>query len=561
MLCIRGELFVNKEQKFHCRYDRHYMGPCGFLAFLADVYIGNKNILLTLQVEMNNVLLYNYLERIGMKLKVAHMAGSLFLPVLLCMVFIGCDSSDDSSAYYYNTSDLSSTAVTSFSLQNNSNILNNLDSVYFSINLNEGTIFNASPLPVGTRIDALIVNISTTNFSSAKLKFVTRWNNDTTVNYLTNTTDSINFANGPVTLSVVSYDGVNSRDYIISVNVFDENPDEMIWEKLYDTFPSELSDVESQKTVMCGDVFVCLSESNGKYYISTSAAPDQANSWNETVSVTLPSGDSPSVESLIGTESGVLYVLGSVNSSKNNVLYSSSDEGKTWVSTDVSAYSLFGCYEDAVIGSAMNDDGEYTAFQYPGDASGTILPDNFPVSGFSNTVPIVTEWGVTPIIILNGGKTKSELLTGDTWAYDGENWAMISATPMEAANGRTLIPYVYSETDTVSWRPVVRNVIFAIGGISADGDVINTVKYSADMGRHWADVPDGYSIPESFGCGYSAQAYIVDKILTPSSRAIAPITEWECPYIYYFGGIAPDGTQNRDVWRGVLRRLTLTPLE
>ena len=48
------------------------------------------------------------------------------------------------------TADYSGTAVKSFSLKENDQVLNNIDSVFFSIDLVNGMIFNADSLPVGT---------------------------------------------------------------------------------------------------------------------------------------------------------------------------------------------------------------------------------------------------------------------------------------------------------------------------------------------------------------------------------------------------------------------------
>ena len=46
-----------------------------------------------------------------------------------------------------------------------------------------------------------------------------------------------------------------------------------------------------------------------------------------------------------------------------------------------------------------------------------------------------------------------------------------------------------------------------------------------------------------------------------NSRATAPITEWDAPYIYIFGGYEADGSLNRGLWRGVINRFTFTPIQ
>ena len=46
----------------------------------------------------------------------------------------------------------------------------------------------------------------------------------------------------------------------------------------------------------------------------------------------------------------------------------------------------------------------------------------------------------------------------------------------------------------------------------------------------------------------------------PASRATEPVTEWDCPYIYVFGGVTPTGGLSNNIWRGVINRLSFKPL-
>jgi hypothetical protein len=46
----------------------------------------------------------------------------------------------------------------------------------------------------------------------------------------------------------------------------------------------------------------------------------------------------------------------------------------------------------------------------------------------------------------------------------------------------------------------------------------------------------------------------------PASRVTEAITEWECPYIYLFGGVDANGTLFDTIWRGVINRYTFKPL-
>ena len=84
------------------------------------------------------------------------------LAIPLCVAVLSmasCNNKEDSSLIVPPV-DYSSTAVTTFALQADKSILNNLDSVFFTIDLNGAKIYNADSLPYGTKIDQLKVSLS-----------------------------------------------------------------------------------------------------------------------------------------------------------------------------------------------------------------------------------------------------------------------------------------------------------------------------------------------------------------------------------------------------------------
>ena len=73
-------------------------------------------------------------------------------------------------------------------------MLAHLDTIFFTIDLNKGQIYNADSLPVGTDVSALIANISFDNVAQAKI-YMDKGDpakNDT-IDYIANPTDSIRF--------------------------------------------------------------------------------------------------------------------------------------------------------------------------------------------------------------------------------------------------------------------------------------------------------------------------------------------------------------------------------
>lgn len=240
-------------------------------------------------------------------------------------VVSSCNSSYDENEYTYT---YSSTVISEFSLTANEEILNNLDSVFFSIDLTTGEIYNAQPLPYGTDISRMVVNIETDMCSATDILFKTKSGADTTVNYLTNSGDSINFAGGPVRIHVASYDGSAGRNYNVKINVYDQPVDSIYWTKMTDGhLPSTLSGVRRQKTVMAGDRYYILTANASGYSLAVADDPSELSSWQARVIEF--DGIDAKVESFTGTSDGSLYVLDG-----DGQLYVSHDEAGTWTACD-----------------------------------------------------------------------------------------------------------------------------------------------------------------------------------------------------------------------------------
>ena len=87
------------------------------------------------------------------------------------------DENPDAPAY-------SSATVTDFKLYEDSKILPNLDSVYFSIDLANALIYNADSLPYGTPINKLRPMITTGGASVAELHVPRPGTTDTVIDYI-----------------------------------------------------------------------------------------------------------------------------------------------------------------------------------------------------------------------------------------------------------------------------------------------------------------------------------------------------------------------------------------
>ena len=88
--------------------------------------------------------------------------------MIALFAMVSCNSSDtEEYEEYVLPSDV---AITSFTISANDDLLENLDSVYFTIDLENRRIFNADSLPKGTDVSRLVVTITYPLVQSSKLK-------------------------------------------------------------------------------------------------------------------------------------------------------------------------------------------------------------------------------------------------------------------------------------------------------------------------------------------------------------------------------------------------------
>ncbi len=179
---------------------------------------------------------------------------SIFLTFALAgMLSVASCNSD--TVYDSEPLDFGGVAVTGFSLQSDKAVLNNLDSVFFSIDLMDARIFNANPLPYGTDVSSLAVTVTSDACSELKLiQSAPEGEVAKEINYLTSPGEKIDFSKGPVRLRIVSTNGKNTRDYVVNVNVNKAVADSLYWAQVDVTdLPTSFSTLKDQKTVKFKD--------------------------------------------------------------------------------------------------------------------------------------------------------------------------------------------------------------------------------------------------------------------------------------------------------------------
>ncbi|MDE6527800.1 MAG: hypothetical protein K2L78_01975, partial [Muribaculaceae bacterium] len=378
------------------------------------------------------------------------------LTLLVALAFSACNSSDDVS-YDVDQQNLSGVAVKGFSLQNNAKVLNNLDSVFFSIDLNNARIFNASPLPYGTDVSALAVTVTADECQSLTIYSPDEDGELTEINYIDDDDAKIDFSRGEVKMTIVSYDGEHSRDYFIKVNVNTVVPDSLFWSDMAcKSLPGSFRHPVGQKTVQVDDNIFCLTSDGTAYNLSRSGNPFDWQWADASVSFPKP----VNLRSFTANKTA-FYILAT-----DGELLESAD-GSTWAGTGEYWRSIVAPWDDVTILGLKSSGAGLAHVTYPVTTE-TVAAADFPVEGNSASVKFSSKWSTLPQIVTMGGKKSDGSMTGATWAYDGSSWAKI-AESLPAAEGYAVTRYPICETDTMSWRLKVSEVMLAFGGRNGAG--------------------------------------------------------------------------------------------
>lgn len=450
-------------------------------------------------------------------------------------------------------------AVTGFSLQRDDSVAYRLDSVYFAIDLVKAEIFNADSLPVGTDVSAILVKVSTESAKECNITYPVRnGDRDTTVNLIKSPNDSVNFSKGDVKLEIVSYNGLAKREYTVRLNVHREVPDTLTWDpETFRPLNPSLSDVTAQKTI----------EWRGAVYNFATDGKAVRMRWSETwegnfseASVSLPAGGRIETLTPAGDKLCCLTADGTLFYTADCLV---------WTRSDVRMHHVYGEYDGMAIGAVRDADG-WKSVTYPSTTS-KALPEGCPVSGTSQMVQFVSKWNVSPTAIVVGGRDAKGELTGEAWAYDGSSWGRLSSSPFLEVEDAVIFPYKTPKVDAASWRVTEESVLVMMTGRVLDKSgkmyMNGTAYVSPDFGITWRKAADTFQPSDDFPAVYGAQAYVIDQKISidkpyPSApaRVTAPVTEWECPYIYIFGGVDFNGRLVDTYRRGVINRFAFRPV-
>ena len=466
---------------------------------------------------------------------------------------------DKEETYSYSTSEMT-TLVKGFALQNDASVLENLDSVHFTIDYDKGLIYNADSLPVGTEITKLkvimefvnTVKSAVFNISDAEVQA------DTAINYTTSMSQTIDFT-GKTVLTVTSADGSEVKNYEVKVLVHQVEPNMLLWVQNWRRDLPGMSDgLQHFKAVEQDGMMRALTWDGNQCMLLTADAANQT-SWSKQA-LSLPF--TPNVKTFTATDLD-LYML-----DMDGNLYTSTD-GKEWTSCGVKWFSLLGAYQDRVLGIVSDDAGNYVHDEYPRSVGFTSkeVEEDFPVKNSSNMIEVQNTWSVAPQAMIVGGINSEGKMIKDTWGYDGQTWGKINNVHSEVLPDMadaTLFSYYTFKKLTGVRRYARQSTWYLMGGRKSDGSLNNDIYLSNTQGITWFKgdttmVQAGF-MPKFYG----AQAFVCEETLQAPQHAPSyikgAVTSWPCPFLYLYGGYGEDNALLPNVWRGVYNRLTNVPV-
>jgi len=475
---------------------------------------------------------------------------------------VSCNKDSDDDSYTYSTSK-QTTLITSFSLQDDAEVLADLDSVHFTIDYENGLIYNADSLPVGTDISAIKVTVNFLNTVSSAIFSITGATQqaDTTLEYTSSMSKSLDFT-GKTVLTVTSYDKTQVKDYDIKILVHKVNPDSLVWASSWRRdLPGYNSGAAGHKVVKQGDIYRAMAYDGTSCNMLSATTPNQGTWESQTVSLPFV----PQVQTLTATDDA-LYVLAT-----DGTLYTSPDGVTSWTSCGVVWSNLLGAYEGRVLGIISSVDGNYYHDEYPhvdGFTTSAVASD-FPISHSSVLIETENQWATSQQAMLVGGVDRDGNVLSNVWGYDGNNWGKISnshSQNLPALSDPTLFTYyTYKKLSGVR-RYARQQAWFVMGGKLADGTLNSSIYVSNTQGITWTEGDSTLAQPSHMPAFYGAQAFVNEETLSANGGSYLPrrvqslVTSWQCPYIYLFGGYNDQNALLPYVWRGVYLRMTNYPV-
>ncbi|MGN0186852.1 MAG: DUF6242 domain-containing protein [Paludibacteraceae bacterium] len=363
------------------------------------------------------------------------------------------------SMFYLSHDSLPTLKKITFTIDNDSNVIYNIDSLPYLTPLHELT-----PTIYGNTLKQIVINDTTTYTG----------------------TDTIDFTK-PVTITTLATDGESTRTYIVRVCTHQIDPDLYNWQGINSEIVADQTIVQ-QKTVMYNNRLCYFVKNTTEITLFTSTDGKQ---WTRQTINGLPA--TTNLDGIVATDSCLLVIDG-------NTLYQATTP-TTWNAraTDLPVSRLAFAMNNQLFAIGQTSDTRYM-FASPDllmwNNLGS-LPSNFPDSDFAVCVDTEPS-GKYRAFVVGGRKTDGSIL-GTVWSSaDGSYWANLAASKEWFAPryGAAVVQYA--------------DELLLIGGADNNGPCADKQWYSPDFGLTWDTMPAKNMLPDLWLARYG-HSIIVDS--------------------------------------------------
>lgn len=463
--------------------------------------------------------------------------------------------------------------VTSFTLQDNSNVADKLSSYSFTIDNfglsdatihsrypNDGIIFNADSLPYGVIPDSIKVTMSYSRPDSA---FFCLYSLDGKLQQFSNVASdsALFFASYPDIRLNISARG-NRKVYHVKINVHKVAGDTVKWRSITDELWADTK-IADQRADTLGTTVFWFVESGTSNQVITSDLKANVRQWSAPASVNVEGGELIDLQTLYSWHKN-FYATG-----KTSGCLLSSADGYNWqvannelkftsiLGNQLATKDVYGHWNRDSLSAIVRIDEAYH-FAVSADAKtwriDKVIPQDFPIAGFSRPVSVAARaynGNITSRLYIVGGMLADGRLTSSTWSCDGfsedtssRNWAEFPHGNLPAMAGCNIIEYTLDQD-----KP--KSLWLLQPGLTSDGQIPQIARY----GRNYATLYFSEDNGVSWHRLYDNYPKMADNSafsdLVPSAVLVNP-DNFE---IYLFGGKKTDGSYGSQIWSGVLPSL------
>lgn len=360
----------------------------------------------------------------------------------------------------------------------------------FIIDQYESRIYNPDSLPVGTDISKVVVEIGIDGFHVViEAEQDSVWQEE----------DSLSFEK-PIKFKVLSLANVYGRTYTAQINVHQQKPEEMGWQKMEGNFPN----IQAQKAVLSNGNIYVFAEQEDQVAMTKTSINDGKN-WTSLQTLDIPNKADYS-SAMVWNNS--FYILA------DNKLYTSTD-ALNWnmVETEQTVSRLLACTDTEKSKKLIAADMENHFIETEDGINWNqydVLPEGFPKAQSSFTsYTLDTNEDINRIVLLERNEEKTDSLTSAWMMLDTDNeWVDLACENKDYAcpvlENAAIIRY--------------NNKLYTFGGPgqrNTSFQAFSKFFQSEDNGISWKTVDENIVFPETFNELYESAhgdfSYIVDE--------------------------------------------------